>query len=484
MADINITKIDEVFIKVDADPGIIQELRDFFTFVVPGAKFSPKFKAKVWDGKIVLMSYTGMLLAGLAQHVQKFAEDREYTCSAPHVAPIKLDKNAVDKFLADAEALLPEHISEIKDYQIAAFMKAIQDLRVLLISPTASGKSLIVYLIATWFDMNSLVIVPTVGLVHQMKGDFIEYGMNPDDIAIIMAGQDKNPTAKIVITTWQSAEPQPKKWFARYGAVFGDEAHGFKAKSLAKIMNNLEDCSVRIGTTGTLDGAKVNKLVIEGHFGPLMQVAKTHELMDRGDIAQLKVRCILLKYPDQERAHIAKLKDYQKEMDFICSHPRRNEFIKRFVLSLKGNTLVLFNYVDKHGIPLHKLIKEAAGANRSVYYVSGKVHADDREAIRQIVEKEEDAIIVASYGTFSTGINIKRLHNIVAVSPTKAIIRILQSIGRSLRLAVGKDSAAWYDIADDFTWKSRVNHTLKHFSERVRIYASEKFDYKVFARDI
>src|SRR5690606_15720462 len=305
--------------------------------------------------------------------------------------------------------------------------------RRLLISPTASGKSLIIYMIIQWFaDVDVLIIVPTVGLVKQMRGDFIEYGMDEEEIQIIMAGESKKITRRITITTWQSAFELPKSWFAKYRVMIGDEAHQFKAKSLTKLTGNLTNCPVKIGTTGTLDGSKVNKLVLEGMFGPVVQVETTSNLMESGYVTDLQVRCLVLDYPQEERQKIAKLKTYQDEIDFLVSHPRRNAFIVNLALATKGNTLVLFNFVERHGIPLYEALKAKAEKGRNVYFVSGKTAADDREMIRKIVEKDDNAIIVASYGTFSTGINIKRLHNAIAAHPTKSIIRLLQSIGRIL----------------------------------------------------
>jgi superfamily II DNA or RNA helicase len=153
--------------------------------------------------------------------------------------------------------------------------------------------------------------------------------------------------------------------------------------------------------------------------------------------------------------------------------------IAKLACSTKGNTLVLFQFVEKHGKPLFERIKTAAGDTRKVFYVSGETEGEVREDIRQITEEEDNAIIVASYGTFSTGINIRSLRNIIFASPSKSRIRVLQSIGRQLRKSERKDKARLYDIADDLHWKSKKNHTLKHFIERVKIYNEESFDYKM-----
>lgn len=483
--DIVIGRLNDVHIMVSSDNGIAQELSEYFSFKVPGAQFIPSVRNKIWDGVIRLFNTMNRTLyAGLLPYVIKFANDRGYTIRvADDAIPTQeISETDVVEFL---QTLNLPHVP--RAYQLKALVQALRARRNVLISPTASGKSLIIYMIAMWRmqvegEKNILIVVPTKGLVNQMRGDFIEYGCDPDIIQIIMGGESKQKSRHIVISTWQSIAKLPKKWFADYKTIIGDEAHTFKAKSLTSIMEKLVDCPMRIGTTGTLDGAQVNKLVLEGLFGQVFQVEKTHNLMKNDQVAKLKIRCVVVQYTDEEKKLCAKAK-YDEEVDWIVRHPRRLKFVRDFALSLEGNTLVLFQYVEKHGIPLYKALTEAA-PDRKIYLVHGGTSADDREAVRKIAEASDDAIIVASYGTFSTGINIKKLHNAVAASPTKSMIRLLQSIGRILRLSSDKSEAFWYDIADDLTWKSHVNFTMKHFAERIKIYSAEKFDFKIFKRKI
>ena len=200
--------------------------------------------------------------------------------------------------------------------------------------------------------------------------------------------------------------------------------------------------------------------------------------MDKKQLSNLVVRCLILKHTEENSKMVASGK-YQDEIDYLVSSKSRNNFIKNLALKLKGNTLVLFQLVEKHGKDLHKLIEDNAENNRKVFYIYGGVETEEREKARAIVEKETNAIIVASYGTFSTGINIKNLHNIIFASPSKSRIRNLQSIGRGLRLGDNKVNATLYDIADDMQYKSKENFTLKHFQERINIYTEEEFDYEI-----
>ena len=327
--------------------------------------------------------------------------------------------------------------------------------------------------------------MPTTSLVHQMRSDFIDYNNGRDmDIHIIMSGHEKDTQSDITITTWQSIFKMPPSWFERFNVVVGDEAHLFKAKSLTDIMTKLVDCPHRFGFTGTLDGALTNKMILEGLFGPVHKVTTTKQLMDSEHLSTLSISIIRLKYTDQERK-LLKGCTYQEEIDWLVRHERRNDFITNMVkYGLKENTLVLFQYVDKHGKVLYDKINAAVGDTRKVYFIHGGVEAEDREQIRAIVESDDSAVIIASYGTFSTGVNIKNLHNVVFASPTKSRVRSLQSIGRGLRITDTKKTAKLYDFADDLIHKSHVNHTMKHFMERVKIYDEEKFDYVVINKEL
>jgi superfamily II DNA or RNA helicase len=473
MEILKVEKIDEVYNKIYCDPGIGFELNEYFTFEVPGAKFMPAVRNKFWDGKIRLFNtMTCLIYGGLNKYVEEFARTRGYDIE--YISDFSAEefsvKEAVD-FINDLQ--IPTKFSQ-RDYQIEAFVHAVRHRRSLLLSPTASGKSFIIYLLTRYYDTKTLIIVPTTSLVHQLASDFEEYGYT-GSIHKIQAGVDKNVDRKITISTWQSIYKLDKSWFKQSNLVIGDEAHLFKAKSLSTIMCNLQACRYRFGFTGTLDGTQTHKLVLEGLFGPVKQVTTTAKLIEEKHLSNFQIKAIILKYPDSERQVNRK---YQDELDYLVRNTARNRFIGNLALSLEGNTLLLFQFVDKHGKALNDLIKSST--NRPVFFVHGGVDGDEREEIRRIVEQESDAIIIASSGTFSTGVNIPSLRNIIFGSPSKSKIRNLQSIGRVLRKSNNKDSATLYDIADDLSWKTRKNYTLLHFVERMKIYNEEQFDYKIY----
>ena len=482
-----ISKKNEVFLRVETEPSIARAISDFFTFEVPGARFMPAYRNRIWDGKIRLFSpATGELYLGLLPYLQKYLTDyeEEYTVSEELENEKQIDRKVLDGFIRQLRLRSNGKNIKPRDYQIDAVEHAIRTHRALLLSPTASGKSLIIYILVRYYMLllqdkatdKILILVPTTSLVEQMSSDFIDYGWQEAHIQKIYSGHDKNVTKDVVISTWQSIYKFPKSYFEQFGCVIGDEAHLFKAKSLTTILTKLHLCKYRFGLTGTLDGMQTHRLVLEGLFGTLNKVITTKELIDEKTLASFKIRALVLTYPEHE-CKLVKDMNYQDEIDFIVTHPKRNEFIKDLTLALKGNTLVLFQFVEKHGSVLYDLIK--TNTDRKVFYVYGGTDTQTREDIRAITEKEKDAIIVASYGTFSTGINIRNLHNILFSSPSKSRVRTLQSIGRGLRRSETKDTATLFDLADDLSYKSKRNFTINHFLERINIYNEEQFNYEI-----
>ena len=488
---------DNAMIFVDTDPGIRKEISEHFTFYVPGYKFMPAYKRKVWDGKIRLFNQNnGELNAGLYHKLRTFCSQRGYTISIEQSRfgypgqQNKLDMEKLNTFLTEIDLpFLP------REYQYNAVVHALTNKRGVLLSPTGSGKSFIMYLVSRWLlhdevdfgqlltrNEKILIIVPTTSLVEQLYSDFKDYGYDVDNnMHKIYSGQDKDTDKPIVLSTWQSIYKLPGKWFEQFGAVLGDECHGFKSKSLSSIMNKSRAADYRFGLTGTLDGAETHELMLEGLFGPVHKVITTKQLQDNDTLAPLKINILLLQYPPEacEEVSGANKKSYQEEIDFIVSHEGRNNLIRNLALDRSGNTLVLFQYVEKHGDILYHMIKDKAHGKRKVFYVHGGTDTSDREQIRKIVETQKDAIIVASLGTFSTGINIRNLHNIIFANPSKSQIKVLQSIGRGLRKSDDGRTTQLYDLADDLHKGTRKNFTLVHSGERIKIYSKEQFDYQI-----
>lgn len=467
------------FIKIRAERYILKELSEYFSFYVSGYKFTPAYKNKMWDGKIRLFNLrTNQLYAGLLKNLLKFCQQNEYSVRLAANVELreKIDVEKIHKAIATFK--LP---FEPRDYQFEAVKYALENKRGIILSPTGSGKSLIIYLIARLFNLKSLIIVPTTSLVSQLYGDFKDYSVNDESWNVeekchqIYAGKDKFTEKKITISTWQSIHRMPKEYFDQFDAVFGDEVHLFKAKSLTSIMEKLDKCRIRIGTTGTIDerDSKAHPLTLTGLFGQIRKMITTKKLISKGQLSGFKIKIVALNHADEDK----KNRKYQEEIDWIVTNEHRNHFIVDMVKRLKGNTLVLYNFVEKHGIPLYELMKENA-KDHEVHFVSGDVGAEDREKIRHAIEKSNNNIIVGSFGTLSTGVNFRNLHNIVFTSPSKSMIRVMQSIGRGLRKTETKTDATLYDIIDDLATGSRNNYALDHGLERLKMYIQEGFDYE------
>ena len=487
--DIIISKKNEVYSKITCEKHIAQEISEFFTFYVPGYQFVPAFRNRIWDGKIRLFNLQSSLLyRGLTYYIEQFAESRGYTFEYQDGLDTEdeYSRYHAEKFISELNIHARGDPIEVRDHQINAYIHAMQKRRALLVSPTASGKSLIIYLIFQqlykYQKLKGLVIVPTTSLVEQLYSDFADYNndsMEPQ-LHRIYQGKEKESDKPLIISTWQSLYKMPKEYFEQFDYIIGDEAHLFKAQSLTSILTSCINAKYRFGLTGTLDGTKTHKLVLEGLFGPVKKVISTKELIDKDQLSKFEIKCLVLKHTD-EINKLMKGKTYAEEIDYLISNEARNKFIKNLAVSLGTNTLVLFQMVDKHGRILYDMIKDTKNiGDRKVFFVYGGTETTDREEIRKIMEIENDAIVVASFGTFSTGINIRNLHNIIFAMPTKSTIRTLQSIGRGLRQNDGKEIATLYDISDDMRVNKHMNFTLKHFVERVRIYNEEKFPFKIY----
>jgi superfamily II DNA or RNA helicase len=491
MSNLVVAKKNNIFLTINAEPHVHYELSDYFTFDIPNAKFMPQYRSGVWDGKIRLYSPgTGELYCGLISHLKEWCGIKNYS--------IDFKPN---KFYGDVEehndyitlegvkgfmgVVCPNHTP--RDYQVQAVYEALLHNRRLLLSPTASGKSLMIYSLVRYYyaseykktGKKTLIIVPTTSLVEQMYKDFEDYGWDVEENCHkIYGGKDKNVEKAVIISTWQSIYKFPKRWFDDFSCVIGDEAHLFKSKSLVGIMTKLHEAKYRFGFTGTLDGSATHKWVLEGLFGECKHVIKTDKLIKDGHLSDFRIKVLLLKHEREE------FFDYQSEIDAIVDCEKRNRLIRNLVRDLEGNTLVLFNYVERHGVPLHESINSVVKEGRKVFLVYGGVDTEEREEIRRLTEIENDAVIIASYGTFSTGINIRNLHNVVFASPSKSRVRNLQSIGRVLRKGQNKTYATLYDIADEFCRTPQKNYTLKHLDERLKIYEEEKFNVEIIKIDL
>lgn len=476
-----ISKKNEVFLKIDAEPHIHQELSDYFTFDIPNAKFLQRQKRyKYWDGKIRLYSPgTGELYVGLYDYLKEWFDKKGYDYTVKDNKYYGIPNEVSENITPDSVYGFVRSLGipfRPREYQLRGLYSALKHNRKLLLSPTGSGKSFIIYCLIRWhlqFNREVLLIVPTTSLVEQMYKDFESYGWKADaHCSKVYGGKDRYTRSPVVISTWQSIYKEPRNFFNRFDVVIGDEAHLFKAKSLTSLLTKMHGCKYRIGLTGTLDGTETHQLVLEGLFGPVDRVVRTEQLQKEGHLSDLKINILVCRHD------FKRFESFQQEIDYIITHNTRNKVITSLARDLTGNTLILFNFIERHGEHLWELLN-SKGEGKTLFFVHGGIAVEERERVRQICESSDNAIILASYGTFSTGINIKNLHNVIFASPSKSRIRNLQSIGRALRLHDSKARAYLYDFADDISNERHRNATLNHMIERIRLYKDEKFDYSI-----
>lgn len=484
---VEVTKVDEVHMRLDSDRGILREVQEHFSFEIEGARFNPKVKAKAWDGKIRLLNLQNQrMYIGLLDELRRFCEARDYELRYDYSEFADTEYSLAEgREFVESLAKRALIDLEVRDYQVESFVHCVRKGRALLLSPTSSGKSWMIYCLVRYYDLPTLIIVDSLGAVHQMAQDIAEYGFDPDQIHKVYGGQDKDLRRSITVSTWQSLQDQPSEWFDRFGLVIGDEAHHFAATSFTKLMEKIVHAPYRFGFTGTVKGSKCNVIQLEGLFGRIKSIVTTRELIDQGFVAEIDIKCIVLQYPDEVKRGLVKA-DYQDEIAFLVRNESRNRFITNLVGSLEGNTLLFFDRRE-HGEILLRSIRESF-PDRTTVEVHGGVDGEVRNEVRQLFEREDDVIGVVSYGTFSTSLSIKNIQNLVFGAAFKAKIRNLQSIGRGLRMGGKNDKTevTLYDVADNLIakgprggelWK---NHTIRHFAERIQIYSDEKFRPKIY----
>lgn len=479
--DLELSKIDELYFLVkSSDYGILHEINDYFSFFVEGYKYMQKYRIGIWDGRARLFRLSDCkLYSGLIPDLLEFANKRNYSIKIND--PLIYDiKDQVDVFLKTVPDILT---FPPRDYQLSMCEKALKLNKCIVSSPVGSGKSGLAYLysrfISDKLNGNVLIIVPTVSLVSQMIGDFKAYCKDyniEQDCYGIQAGISKNlNNEKYVVSTWHSLIKQPKSWFNYFDAIIIDETHLAEGTSITNIINKCNHVKYKLGMSGSIKDSKTHQLTLKGIIGPIIQSTTTKQLMDRGILSNLEIHNIVLNYPQEAKDLLVTNDSYQKELKFVLFYEQRNNLICNIAKQETGNTLILFTYIE-HGKLLLDKLKDSG---KKLYFIDGSIESSERELIRENIESETGVIIIASYGTTSTGINYKNLHTIIFSSPYKSHVKVVQSIGRVLRLHSSKKTAKLIDICDNLSVKnSSINFLLRHSIERLKLYKKEQFDVK------
>ena len=482
--DIIIEKQNESYVQLKCDESMNHRVYCLFSAFQQGYRFNPRYKMKLWDGKIHCYSpITQMLPIGLVDNLINWCKGKNYT----------YDLRGLDDFkeVVDYDDMTKEVNSYIKkfnarDYQLKAIHASLSNKRGILLSCTGSGKSLMIYGILKYLinrknKKKLLLIVPNVSLVEQMYTDFIDYGWEniENDVEKLYSGQDPTYRTPVLISTWQSLENKERDFFEDFQGVIVDEAHGVKANVVTRLMKQCVNAEYKIGTTGTLPTEMADQLVINGVLGNIIFELKSRELIDLGYLTKIVVASIFLKYPE-DFVKANKDRTYPEEVKTVEEYKNRNLSLNFVIDHSKpsDNILILVNHKDH--LKSVKDYLNLAYPDRKVSIIMGEVKAKERESIRTGMEDEDGTLLLATYGTVSTGINIPKLHAVMLYANSKSRIKVLQSIGRGLRKHVSKNKVIIYDIIDDLSYKTRTgkahkNYCMQHYDERMTYYKEQEF---------
>ena len=472
----------------------LEQLNISLTKRIDSWRFNPLVKRGVWDGYVSYFKDNKWIPAGLWRYVYNTCKEYRFELKINGITEL-FDKDITAEWFEKYAVALFEG-SEItpRDYQIDAAFNILKFRKCLSELATSAGKTLISFLTVAYLLEREkaekiLFIVPNVSLVVQATEDFMDYNFaNRINIKIqqIYSGQKIRPGRNVVIGTYQSLVKKDKEYFEQFDAVIVDETHKAKSTSIKTILSKCVNAEYRYGLSGTIPKeGTLDRLTLMAFTGPLISEVNAYFLQQEGYIANCKVKVIEMDYaPPTAKKAFEELalnkyenKDvFQLEQNYIINSEPRLNFICKVIGKIPRNSLVLFHRIE-HGKKIYEKLRQETG--KAVYYVDGGTDKDIREEYKKKMEVGNNVVIVASYGTFSTGISIKKIHNIFFTESFKSEVIIRQSIGRGLRQHSSKSSVLIIDFVDDLCTEEWKNYLMKHSKARQRIYSEQRFEYEV-----
>lgn len=493
---IEVEFINNAYLKINCEVDQSYELKEFFSCYASDYKYHPKYKSKMWNGKVSFYNHhDGLLPIGLLPYLKLFLKKYQYSIKFSFV----LNDLRNDISLDQIHTLLNSIFNGVeskgtpiypRDYQVDAIFAGMAKKMGIIEAATGAGKSIIIYSLIRFImaDVggNVLLVVPTINLVTQMYSDFYEYGWGDiQEYVHMLYGKSKkiNINSKVLISTWQSIYKKGQSFFEQFDAVIVDECHSVKSSSLQLILKKCINAEYRIGLTGTLPSELIDQYNIFGFLGRPIYTLKSHTLIERGFLSKIKIVNMYIRYSNTQIKENIRRK-YAEEMSFIIDNEDRNKVITHILNNPHvhdgQNVLILaqrISHIDDicEYLSLHH-------KDKKILKINGKTLPEERERIRKLIETEDNVLLVATYGTLSTGVNIPKLHHVIFSSSYKSKIKVLQSIGRGLRKHSSKSVVIIWDLVDDMRWKKRdgtygYNYVFKHFIERLKYYKDQKFEY-------
>lgn len=490
---IHFFKLDNNYVGFRGDRDTLYELRQKYSFYTKNYKWDKRYKLGYWDGKISMINLKDMkMYAGLLGNVKAYCDEEKisYTDSTNLTPTVKYTEDDIlDLYKEIKGPFVP------RDDQIDAVLNCVNNQRNIILAPTSNGKSYIIHGLNAHYDKTNkkiLIIIHRSNLVLQLKSNFIdEYGA---DYSVSTIYDDDNDT-DVVISTWQSLKDAPASWFKQFDVLIGDEVHMFKAKSLIDLISKCGHIEFRHGFTATLDNdSESDALTLEGMFGQPYQTITLKEQIEQGISARPIVYLFLLKYPIEDRLELIKEIDrthkemikqgkkptdalpFQVESKFLENHDERTNFITKIASLQKGNTFVAFKN-QEHGKAILESVKSQI-TDKPIFFANGTVKKEKRFEIQKTIETLTESVSVFSFGTFSTGVNIPNLNNLIIASQLKSAITVPQLIGRMVRMAKNKTTTNIIDICDDLSHNGNQNIFFRHFDVRMKFYLKNNFEIK------
>lgn len=485
-----------------------------------GFMFDPKFKANrknrfsKYDGKVRLYKILPSLLPlGLVREAVRNLRNFGWK--------VEIDEEIISSFLdkTDYSELIDSFCRAIenacglspRDYQRKILSLALRLKRSSFRAATGAGKSLAMYMIVRFFmkainpQMNFLILVPNINLVNQLYRNFRDdYGWKNIDEYVGMYHSDFTQSEKnlaigkkILISTWQSMGSMLEKdksaeYFSRFSCIIVDELHTAKNDQsvINKVISSCGNAEYRFGLTGTIPRHILNQKVLIGNFGEIQQIISSKELIDRGELSKAKIVEVKIPY-DQYTIDLCRKKkiplDAEYELSRLTSSHEYaiHSLIRDGYIKKDQNTLILMKYVENSEVDNMVKMLEEKHPDFKIRFAHGKVKVKTRDSILQEIESESGIIVVATYSTFGTGFNMKNLHNVIFSSDCKSYFKILQSIGRSLRVHKSKTMARIFDLhhmIEESYFSTRANKQMefksnlsRHYYEREDFYNEEEY---------
>ena len=472
----------------------LEQLNISLTKRIDSWRFNPLVKKGVWDGYISYFKDDKWIPAGLWKEVMDICKEYRFELKINGISELfdrgisseSFQKWALD-FFEDSD-ITPRDYQVEAAYNILKFRKCLSELA------TSAGKTLISFLTVAYILEKQkaekiLFIVPNVSLVIQASEDFMDYNYrNQVNIKIqqIYSGQKIRAGRNVVIGTYQSLIKKKSEYFNQFDAVIIDETHKAKSQSIKTILSKCKNADYRYGLSGTIPkSGTLDRLTLMAYTGPLITEVSANFLQNEGHIAKCRVKVIEMDYAPESAKNAFKEMAFNKyeskdvfkfEQNYVINSPGRLNFICNIISRVRGNSLVLFHRIE-HGQKIYEKLRQES--DKTIYYVDGGTDKDIREEYKKKMEAGDEVVIVASYGTFSTGISIKKIHNIFFTESFKSEVIIRQSIGRGLRQHESKDSVTIIDFVDDISSPDWDNYLTRHAKARQKIYKEQKFQYDI-----